>query len=409
MPSARRLARETLVLTAGNFVGLAVGLVGTVLVTRALGPAGRGVYSWLLTLATIGVQLALLAPPQAVRALVDRDAGGRLPATLGAICLAGSCLSLPLAAYAYLDPALGPAARPVLLGAWLSVPLTAVGIALFALLQIEGRAGPILLVQIAPRAAQLLAILALWAWSALDLQAAVWLVPATAAMALVLTLALLRPAGLDPRPDPALARELAGQLGFVWVSALAVFCVPRASLLVLGASASADTVGQYGLALALQETALAAPFALGGVLVSHVSRVGAPDRRAAVGAILRIAALAGLVGIVAALLVPLLVPLVFGQAFGPAASIFQELLLAVWLATLFQACQPVLIAAAHPVGIVAPALFGLAAAVVVALLAVPRLGIDGAVLSNVAGFAALAGSALWLASRPAALAAARPR
>lgn len=394
MSTARRLARELFVLTAGHFAGLGVGLLGTVVVTRALGPEGRGVHAWLLTLAAIGVQLALLAPPHAVRALAGQ-AGGRLPATLAALCGLGTLLTLPLAGYAFSDP-IDPAARPLVVIAWLAVPATASALALFALVQMQGPAAPLLVVQIAPRLFQLLLVIALAAAGRLDLEAAIWLHLATALATLALTIAFLRPLPRDLRPDPALAGALARHLGLGWISALALFCTPRIGLVALGWTAPVEALGQYGLALALQETAMAVPAALGGILITHVSLHGAPtsgNRARAAGLILAPAMAACLV---AALLAPAVVPWLFGASFAPAAGLFQGLLVTVVLATLFQLCQPLLIARGRPVPIALPSLAAFTVATATALLAIPRHGAWGAVGSNVAGFATLAALAAWL-------------
>lgn len=366
------------------------------MVTRALGPDGRGVHAWLLTLAAVAVQVALLAPPHAVRALAGRPRE-RLPATLAALCGLGAIGTLPLAAYALLDP-VAPAVGPSLVfAAWLSVPLTATALALFALLQTEARATPILLVQTAPRALQLAVVLALAAGGALDLPAAVWLHSATALATLGLTVLLLRPSGRALRPDPALARDLSRHLGLGWVSALALFCTPRVSVVALGWSAPVDTVGQYGLALALQEAALAVPTALGGALIAHVGLRGAPAaRRDRVrAAALALVPTAG-VCLAAALLAPVLVPLVFGSSFAPAAALFQGLLATIVPATLFQLCQPLLIADGRPLGLTLPALAAFSVAIATAIVAIPHHGAWGAVGSNVAGFLTLAALGAYL-------------
>ena len=93
-------------------------------------------------------------------------------------------------------------------------------------------------------------------------------------------------------------------------------------------------------------------------------------------------------------------PFVFGEPFRPAADAFQGLLPTVWLATLFWLCQPLLLASTRSVDLFGPSLAGFAAALATASLAIPRFGVPGAVLSNVAGFVTLAATAVALAARP---------
>ena len=398
MSTARRLARDTLVLTLGNFAGLGIGLVGTVIVARTLGPEGRGLYAWLVTFSSIGVQIASLAPPHAVRFLAGQG-HARLPGTLAAFCILGTIPTLPLAAYAALDPDFGQALGPLVALAWLAVPLTAAAVALMTLVQVEARPGAILLVQTAPRLIQVIAVLGLAAAGALDLSAAILLYTFTAAVTLALVLMMLRPSPADLRPDPDLMRRLGRQLGLVWIAALALFCTPRISLLLLPAAAPVEALGQYSVALALQETAMALPVAIGGVLVTEAGRRGLPppSRRLATAAL--VLAPVALACAAAALLSPLLVPLVFGQAFAPAAGQFQPLLGSVVLAGLYWLAQPILIDRGRARDLALPALAGFAVAALVAVTAIPAFSSTGAVLSNLAGFAVLATLAALLAAR----------
>ena len=50
LPSLRSFFSASAVLWLSQIAGIAVAVVATVFVTRLLGPEGRGVYTWLLTL-----------------------------------------------------------------------------------------------------------------------------------------------------------------------------------------------------------------------------------------------------------------------------------------------------------------------------------------------------------------------
>lgn len=393
-----RIARHTALLTGAQFTGLGISLIGTVLVTRALGPESRGVYAWLLTLVGIAIQLALLAPAAVVRA-VAVSAPARLPGTLLLLCLGGALLTGPLAAYAFLDPHIGADAQPFVALAWLAVPVTATTLSLATLVQAEARILPVFLIHVAPRIVQAILLGLLAASGRLDLPAAIEVFALTALVELAAALACLQGRLDRLRPSAALLRRFVGLIGGGWLSSLAIFAVPRIGLVVLGSSAPLEATGLYSLALTLQEAALVGPAALGGVLITHVGRHGWFGRKTQLqggGGVLAFSLLTcGAVALVA----PLLIPLLFGPAFASAADPFRLLMVSVVLATLYQLRQPLLYARGNPGAIAAPGLLASLVALATALAAVPRLGVGGAILSNIAGFATLAALAFVLSAR----------
>lgn len=399
MSHVGRIARQTALLSTAQFLGLGIGLLGTVLVTRALGPEGRAVYAWLLTLVGIAIQLALVAPPAVVRA-VAVAAPRRLPATLVLLCLAGAVLTVPLAVYVLLDRHIGPEARPYLALAWLAVPVTATTLALNTMVQIEGRPGRVLAVHVGPRILQVAMIAGTAAAGRLDLPAAMTIFVLTSLVELALVLVCLRGRVDGFVPSLPLVRDVLRLLGAGWVSSLAIFAVPRIGLVVLGSYAPLETTGRYSVALTLQEAALVAPIALGGVLITHVGRHGVFGRRTQERGGLSILAFSAATCALAGLIAPQFITLTFGEAFAPAAGPFRIILGSVVLATLYQLCQPFLYARRNAVAIAGPSIGACLATLAAALLAVPRLGLTGAILSNVVGFATLAGLAFLLARRP---------
>jgi O-antigen/teichoic acid export membrane protein len=383
----RPVAREAAILAAGSYAALGCSFAGTILVARALGPDGRGLYAWLLTLVFLAVQLAALAPVQAVRAIVAERGGvpAGLPSGLVLVGLGGSLLGLPVLAYAALDPALGAEAGPYLLPAFATVPLAAAAQALQGVLVASGRVVVFAAAQTVPRLLQFAAVLWLSARGALDLRHAIWLAPAAIGLELLFTAAAIGPRALAVRPRLAVLAPVARRLGEGWIAALALFLLPRIGLLALGATAGAASAGQYSVALTLQEVAGLAPAALGGVLVSRAGVAAGSGRAAA--AVLAGAALVLLAGW---WLAPLLVPLVFGASYAPAADLLRPLLAGTLLVTGFQLLQPALWRDGRRGAPAIPAVAAAATAALVAFLAVPRYGEAGAVASNLAGFAVLA-------------------
>lgn len=394
MAGRRRLVEQTLLLTFAQLLGLAVGFGATIVITRALGPEGRGLYAWLLTLTAIAVQVAALASNQTVRGLAREFAAepGFL-ATLIALSVGGTLLGLPLLAYAW--RALPAGIDPSLLWvAWASVPLTAAAVSTIALVQIRERPWPILWAHIGPRLGLVLGAAMLWAAGRLDLASAIWLNTAVAVAQLVIVVALIPP-GSARRPRLALARRMARLLGAGWSASLALFVVPRVPLVMLASSGMVAEAGQYSVAIALFEIMVVLPVSASGVLTTHLT--AAPGARPGLRPIAMLAALMGAACLVALVAAPVLVPLLFGTAFQPAVRAFQQLLVAVMLATLYQFSQGILQARGRASHILAPPLAAVMTVVPVAFVSIPTLGLAGAVLGTACGFAVLAAVSLWLA------------
>jgi O-antigen/teichoic acid export membrane protein len=396
MAVRRRLVEQTLLLTFAQLLALAVGFVATVVVARALGPEGRGLYAWVLTLTAIAVQVAALASNQTVRGIAGQLGGEPgFVATLIALSLVGTLLGVPLLAYAWAGLPAGLDGT-LLAVAWASVPLMAAAVSLMPLVHIRERPSPIVWAHLGPRLALVLGVGTLWAAGRLDLASAIWLNTAVAAVQLALNLALI-PARHGVRPNLPLARRVARLLGAGWAASLALFVIPRAPLVVLASSGLVAEAGHYSVAIALFEIMIVLPVAASGVLTSHLAT--APGSRPGLRGIGMLAGLMAVVCLVALVAAPVLVPLLFGAAFRPAVGAFQALLIAVMLATLYQFCQGILQARGRSSQILGPPVLALITAVPVALVSIPSLGLQGAVLGTVCGFAVLAGVGVWLAFR----------
>jgi O-antigen/teichoic acid export membrane protein len=396
MAVRRRLVEQTLLLTFAQLLALALGFIATIVIARALGPEGRGLYAWLLTLTAIAVQVAALASNQTVRAIAGQvSAEPGFVATLIALSLLGTLLGIPIAAYGW--KALPDGIDPTLLAvAWAAVPLTAAAVSVLALIQIEERPWPILWAHVGPRLALLLGVATLWAAERLDLASAIWLNTLLAAVQLAVVIALV-PSRRGLFPRAGLVRRVARLLGVGWAASLALFVIPRAPLIMLASSGKAGDAGHYSVAIALFEIMTVLPVAASGVLTSHLA--SAPGARPGLRGIAMLAGLMGAVCLAALIVAPAVVPLLFGAAFAPAVRAFQALLIAVMLATLYQFCQGILHARGRASHILGPPMLALITAVPVALVSIPTRGLDGAVFATVCGFAVLAGVGAWLTFR----------
>lgn len=384
MSTGRRIAGQTALLTGGNLIGLGLNFAGGIVITRALGPEGRGTFAWLLTLVGIAIQVAALAPAPAIRALPDEERA-RLPLAIPLLAGLGTVLTMPLLAYGLARPAPAVEVDGLLLLGWIAVPATAAALGLSTLVQIGGKPGPILAVQSVPRLVQLGLVLLFAALGRMDVAVAIGLFATTACVEVGLAAALLPRGTCWTWPDGALLRAVAGRLGAGWVATIALFCLSRVGLLVLAGTAPLAETGIYSVALTLQEVALIAPVALGGVLIS----LGGGRRAGRRAATLILGGVA-VACAAAALLAPFVVPLLFGARFAGAADLFRLLLPGVVCAAAHQIAQSGLYASGSARVVAAPALAGFAVAILTALLAVPAYGAEGAVLSNLCGYLTLA-------------------
>jgi O-antigen/teichoic acid export membrane protein len=284
----------------------------------------------------------------------------------------------------------GSADHGLLFVAWLAVPLTGAAVPLMALVQVGARPWPMLFAHVGSRAANLAVVAGLWVAGALDLATAVWINTGAACLQLAILLVLLRTRA-SLRPNLALARRIAGRVGAGWVAALALFALPRASLVMLGSGDMLAEAGHYSVAVALFELMVVLPGSASGVLTTHLA--GGPGARAGLRSALLLLGAMGALSLLAGILAPVLIPLVFGAPFGPAVEPFRMILGAVVLATLYQFCQGTHQARGRPLPILLPPILGLLTAVPVAWLTVPDHGASGAVISTLTGFAVLAGAA----------------
>jgi O-antigen/teichoic acid export membrane protein len=398
MDARRRLVEQTLLLTAAHLSALAVGFYASVLTARALGPDGRGVFAWITTLVGIAIQIATLAPNQVVRAIAPEFGADRaFVPTLLALGPLGAALGLPLLAY-------GIAAYPadssvgLLLAAWITVPLVGAGAAMATIVQIQARPLPVILSLVGPKAVLVLATAFLWWNGRLDLAAAVWLYTGSVALQFAVVLALVGPA--RAAPSFALLRRVGGLLGAGWIAALAVYAIPRVSLVVLGSRGLLAEAGYYSVALTMYEIMIVLPVIASGVLTTHLSqnRGSHAGRRTAlifVGSV-------GGPALVAAVAAEPLIRKVFGDAFAPAVMPFRGLLAAVVLATVYQLLQSTLVLRCSPLAIAAPPLTGLFVALGASWFVVPAFGTAGAVAATLLGCGALVLASLALLRAPSA-------
>jgi O-antigen/teichoic acid export membrane protein len=387
-----RLVAETAQLSVGNFGALAIGLVTTVLVTRALGDEARGIYAWVFTLQGLAAQVATLVTYHAARQLAAKHPVAEWPVLLGTIAIlagVGTLLASPLMLYGMLEANLGQSTQSLQAVAYCVVPVAALAAGSSALLHTQGGWWANMVSIGAQRVVLLVGVLVLLAFGSLTVITITWVNAAAIVLATAATIALL---GISPwhwRASMSLARELAGFLGSTWLAMLALFALPKVTILLLGSSGQLAATGHYSVASTLMETALIIPSLAGAVLVTHFTKnqSGEAGRRKVTLAVL--AAMVIICGAGAALS-PWLIPWVFGASFAAAVAPFQVLMVAVVCAALHQAWMSRLVAAHQRWAVVVPPVIACGVAAGAGAVCVPAYGAMGAAIATVMGYVTLA-------------------
>ena len=388
MSLPRNLTTETLQLLATSMGSMVVGLLGTILVTRALGAEGRGVYAWLLTVSSLAVTISVLAQPNIVRKLaVEKRGEHHWPTLLGSLIslnIVGSLLTTPLLMWAWLQP-LGSAYPLTLAIAFASVPFMAATGIMVVLIQLRRKTLDIILSTLLPRLLVVALIALAWTMNSLSITTAVFLNTLIGILGILVVHAWTRLPLAHWKMDRLYLRAAAGFIGAGWVSGLAGFAMPKIPLLLLPHYVPLADIGHFSLATTLLDIALMVPAAVTSVLVSHFTRSGS----SASGRLKTLAVLSILLmgmAVVGYALAPLLLPWLFGAEFLAAVAPFRLLLLALLLQAPLAVLSGAVTADGRPLGVLLPPVAGLAASFGMSFLLLPSGGIFGACWAIITGY-----------------------
>lgn len=337
------IARAWAVVTGGSTARLALGFITSVLLARALGPAGLGTFAVLGVLVTltgavadVGLSNAAVrrvaavwpGEPQAAVARGRAFFWVRTALALATAVVAGLLVASPAGAALHLPR------DPLLIWlAVLGVPATALSGAATTLLQATGRFGRLALVPLANAALTTLlaALLALRGWLTLPTALGV-LGIGTSLAALALARRLLGSGWLSwALPDrQALRVEARHLLGFgvwIWLASLLGLAAGHLDLLLVNRWSDPAGVGAYALAVSLASKVEIANHSLYTVLmpVAAALRGRSATRRYVRQSLLRGAAVALALLPLAALARPL-IALVYGSAYSGATPLVRGLL-----------------------------------------------------------------------------------
>ncbi len=393
---------------ASRLVAVPLGVLGSIVVARGLGPAGRGVYGVMTTVAAIGVQLGNLGLPAATVYTIGR-APRRLPALLGlALIVAlglGGALALAFGGLSAMGrgPTMLSPALAWLAGAW--IPLGLLLLLLQNVLLGVRAVRSYNLLQIALDVANIsvLALCFLVGWRSPGAFYGVSLGVLAVATGAALALVLRHVGGRPALPDTALVGNALRYGARAYLSTLFAYLLINFDLLMVARMRGAADAGYYAVAGRMAEMLFLAPAAVGAILFTTVSsmREGRWEFARRVAGALALA-LVPLLALAAVLARPV-VALLFGRAFLPAVPAFLCLLPGVYLLGVNIPLMNYFGGTGMPpVTVIGPAL-GLVVNIALNLWWIPRYGIVGAAAASSAAYSLmLAASLVHLWRRKAA-------
>lgn len=324
------VARSMAGMSAARVGALGIGFASSILVTRALGPAGRGDLAVSSSIVAIGVQIGSVGLPGANTYLVARHPSRRREMLLRSLRLA-FVVALLAGFIGWLAAALGIDPLPEGLMV-LTLAMVPIGVAYscFQYLWLGlGRPGSFWRMDIGNRSGYLaLVILTLTVWGSLQtgqvilfslvslLVVAVWS---------ALSVARFRAAenlsdAAAPAPEPA-----AGYALRTYLSSAFAYVVLRSDILIANALLPVSEVGNYAAAVTLVEPVIVIPSAVGIVLFGKAA--AERDFRARQQLLRQsmwwTALLSLLVGAMLAIAAPLIVAAVYGQQFEEAVGLLR--------------------------------------------------------------------------------------
>lgn len=384
--------------------GYAVGFVASILIARALGPTGRGMYAYpvavlgiVIAFGHVGLEFAQIHLAGQGRDLRHMWANATaFSVVAGVMCWAG------VAALITVDPRIA-GGLPL---SWIVIPMGLVPLLLMSLywaslLQLDGRLMGSTWASWFGVALQAIAIAALYFLHDLTPFRVLLLQWLTNGSAWLLLLRCCHRAGLvNLRVDRRLLRQSLVFGVKVYVAQVFLFLVLRVDQVMVAGYDGYRQLGLYALATTVAELLWLLTDPLAAAMIPHLVRAQIGDDRRLSFAMARLSlSISALAAIAGWFLAPLVIPLVYGKGFTGATPALRLLLPGI-----------VALAASRPLGavrvkegqVVLPSVLGLAALglnVVLNLLLLPRIGIRGASIASSVCYTALAVSYAFIARR----------
>lgn len=366
---------------------VALGLVNSVLVTRILGPEGRGLFAVATTVAAIGVQLGNLGLHSSNTYVVSRDPKTLSPLLGNSLMISATAAGAAALAYLFflLRPALAPVTGPLLLLTLAAIPAGLASLLLQNLLIGTLQLRAYNLIDLTTRCLAVALVAATVPLGLVSPEFVFALVQATVVIGAVWAFLRLRsgPAG-GVSGSLALLR---GGLRFglkAYFGGLCAFLVLRSDIVLVSYLRGTEETGYYSIAVGIADVLLMLPTVVGTVLFPRLSAAADDGERwrlarRILGLMLPATPVALLLVLAAA---RPLIRLAYGQAFDPAFPAVAWLLPGVGFMALNTVFMNLFGACGMPPITVLSPLVALVVNIVLNLVLVPVWGFVGASISS---------------------------
>lgn len=389
------LGSNILTTLAARIGTLGLALVSSIILTRWLGPDGRGVFTLVLLLPGLVTSLGMLGFDQANTVYAGLKPEKRSALFWHSVLIAfGAGTPLAMAAIAFVAagaPGFGQVARDSL---WLyALPLSIIPIRLLvehasAILRGMNRIVLLGAVEIATRIGVIVLMGIFVVALGLGVGGAVWMEVAAGAGSAALMLGLLARAGVVGRPvfDPTLWRQTWRFAVPVYAAALMTFLNYRVDQFMVAAMLPPEQLGFYALAVELTERLWIITGAVATALLPHLTN--SPQRETALVATIcrHVLLWTGAAAVLLFIVSDLLITTLYSSAFAPAGTAVRWLLPGVLVLTMGKVLIAEL-AARERVGFTAWLAAGAAVVNIGAnAVLIPAMGIAGAALASLLSY-----------------------
>lgn len=378
---------QSALLWIAQMAGILISVAAGIFITRALGPEGRGVYTWLLTLASVGASVALFGMDISNRrfaAAQPREIPALLRLNLWVIFVGGGLAAVVLGIIAYSQPASGQ--NPLLIAlVMLSVPLGALPMALWQVLQAQGRISKMAWVILLPKVLMAAGAAFLLSMAWVSLSAALLVNFSASLLGAALPLWYLSGALREPghlRPLVYL-KTVWRTCSAAYAAGLGYYLMQKCDVLLVGLFLGKAATGYYGVASNMVDIMMTPVLVISGLLATRLAAgTGGLPRK-----VLGLTMLMTVSGCMFTYFVaPWVIPFLFGAAFTPAVPVLQLLCPAVVALAWFALMQNALTANGRPRHLPIPPIVGSVANITLNIVLIPRLGLAGACWASILAY-----------------------
>lgn len=388
----KELFKDASKIFSGQAIGIGLSVVTTVAVARMLGPEGRGIYAFVMTLSAIFMQAALLGCDSTSRRIAGQDPK-QVPELINytlTLVLIGSTLSIAIAFMYGVTTEIGSAHTDILLLALCCLPFMAWNNALSSLLIGANRAGRSAGASLYPKVLLTLLFFLLIIGGYVTLNNVVIANLAATILGFALTFGMLWKIY-----KPKLAFSLSYFKGMwkystsAYVATLLYFLMYKITIIIVGNMLGAEAAGYYGIATGFTDLMTTPAAAVGLMLMVKLLNTEKSEEEKKTlhrKALLITAGLVSLGCITFAIISPWLIPLMFGEAFTPAVEPTQILCIAVLFHSLYLIEQNRILALGRARSLLLAPTLGCATTIGLSLYLIPQYGIAGAAWASVIAY-----------------------